>query len=98
MPAVGFVLLINPDGGAQPRGADLIAAVPELMVGEVCGERWPVASWADHPRQVEDQAEALRQVTGILDVEVACVDWRGDASSSDIQFDWNELRGRRRTA
>lgn len=98
MPAVGFVLLLAPlsDIASQPQA--LQAAVPELLVGERCGERWPVASWAEHPRQVEEQAEALRRVDGILDVEVACVDWRGDSSASDIQFDWNELRGRRRNA
>lgn len=98
MPAVGFVLLIARLSNAAPRGDALTAAVPGLMVGAVTGQRWPVASWADHPRQVEEQAQALRGVDGIMDVEVACVDWRGDESASDIQFDWSELRGRRRTA
>jgi hypothetical protein len=98
MPAVGFVLLINRLSNTARRDDALTAAVPGLMVGAVSGERWPVASWADHPRQVEEQAQALRAVDGILDVEVACVDWRGDSTASDIQFDWSELRGRRRTA
>lgn len=98
MPAVGFVLLINGLIGDAPRSEALTTAVPGLMVGDLCGERWPVSSWADHPRQVEEQAETLRQVDGVMDVEVACVDWRGDSTASDIQFDWSELRGRRRTA
>lgn len=98
MPAVGFVLLVKHASNDIPQGDALTTAVPGLMLGDPCGGRWPVSSWADQPRQVEEQAEALRGVDGVMDVEVACVDWRGDSTASDIQFDWSELRGRRRTA
>lgn len=98
MPAVGYVLLIKTLHNEPAATAALQMAVPGLLVGPVHGAQWPVASWADHPRQVEDHAEAMRSMDFVLDVEVAYVDWRGDPDSTDLQFDWNDLRGGRRLA
>lgn len=98
MPAVGYVLLLKESCDAGVAAAALQVAVPGLLVGPIAGAQWPVASWAEHPRQVEDQAESMRSMDFVLDVEVAYVDWRGDPDSADIQFDWNDLRSGRRRA
>lgn len=97
MPAVGYVLLLRQPFDQAEASAALQVAVPGLMLGPVSGAQWPVASWAEQPNHVQDQAEALRTLAFVMDVEIAYVDWRGDPTSDDMQFDWNDLRrGQRR--
>lgn len=99
MPAVGYVLLLKEQCDATAATSELQRAVPGLLFGRVTGAQWPVASWAEQPRLVEEQAEALRALPFVMDVEVAYVDWRGDPASDDLPFDWNDLRrGQRRAA
>lgn len=99
MPAVGYVLLLRENCEIAAAATELQCAVPGLLTGHVNGAQWPVASWAEQPRHVEDQADALRALAFVMDVEVAYVDWRGESESDDLQFDWNDLRrGQRRAA
>ena len=99
MPAVGYVLILAGACDVAAAIPALEAAVPGLLLGQALGAHWPVAGWAERPDQVEAQVEALRSLTLVLDVEIAYVDWRGDPTSEDMQFDWNDLRsGRQRPA